>query len=367
MAQLFFYLFCGSLSVLLFYYLGIFSRLAFWKKPLYTPSTEGISIIVCAHDEEENLKRLLPRLYEQQYPSFEIIIVNDRSNDGTYDFLREESAKNPLLKPVQVDHAPDHVNGKKYGLTLGVKAAKYDRLLFTDADCFPSSKDWIKEAANAFTEDKQILLGFSPYEKRPGFLNAFIRFETIYTAIQYISFALAGNPYMGVGRNLAYRKSLFLDNKGFNHYMHVTGGDDDLFVNQHATPKNTGVFIGANCITYSLPKESWKAYFAQKKRHLSVGKLYGFGDKLKLGLLQVAHILFWTALIPSAVLLEQPYWLIGGLMLKLVFQGTIFHFASRKLGTRFGWHVLPLIDFLYCFYYITIGVSALFAKRIKWK
>jgi len=272
-----------------------------------------------------------------------------------------------LLKAVQVDHAPDHVNGKKYGLTLGVKAAKYDRLLFTDADCFPASTEWVQEAADAFAENKQICLGFSPYEKRPGLLNAFIRFETIYTAIQYISVAMSGSPYMGVGRNLAYRKSLFLNNKGFNHYMHVTGGDDDLFVNQHATGKNTGIYIGANCVTFSLPKETWKEYFTQKKRHLSVGKLYRLADKLKLGVLQLAQLLFWISLLASAVLLEQPYLLIGGLMLKLTIQGTVFHFATKRLGTRFGWHVLPFLDFLYCFYYITTGISALFAKRIKWK
>jgi glycosyltransferase involved in cell wall biosynthesis len=162
------------------------------------------------------------------------------------------------LKMVNIDSTPAHVNGKKYAITLGIKAAKHDWILLTDADCRPNNEQWIRVVSERCSEDKNFVLGYSAYEKRPGFLNLFIRFETLLTAIQYIGFALAGNPYMGVGRNLAYRKSVFLENKGFNNFLSVTGGDDDLFVNQHATAKNTAVVLGRRCTCEFVPKNNVK-------------------------------------------------------------------------------------------------------------
>ena len=202
-----------------------------------------VSVIVCAHDEEQNLRDLIPLLLSQNHPDFEIIIVDDRSNDGTFDLLLQETSKDHRLRMVHVNRTPQLFNAKKYALTLGIKAAKYEWLLLTDADCRPDSKNWISSFTKHFSQTTQFVLGFSPYEKRPGILNAFIRFETLMSGIQYLSFASLGIPYMGVGRNLSYRRSKFLAEKGFNNFIKTTGGDDDLFVNQHARKANTAVCI----------------------------------------------------------------------------------------------------------------------------
>jgi len=262
--------------VQILYLLFFFLRILFHKtkKEIDFDFQKPVSVIVAAHNELENLKKLLPILYRQNYPEFEIIVANDRSSDETEFFLRDERRKEPRLRVLHIDHTPDHISHKKYALTLAIRAAKYEHLLFTDADCLPNSENWIALMAQEFSKEKQIVLGISPYQKEKGFLNWLIRYETFFTAIQYISYALAKLPYMGVGRNLAYCKSLFLASKGFQNHLKIVGGDDDLFVNANANASNTSVCTHLQAQVFSVPKRTWKAWFRQKKRHLSVGKFY---------------------------------------------------------------------------------------------
>ncbi len=329
--------------------------------------TVPVSLIVCAHDEEHNLRALIPILLEQDHPSFELIIVDDRSNDGTYDFLLDLTKTEPRVRLVRVTNLPPHINGKKYALTLGIRAARYDVILLTDADCRPGSRGWINTMVSHFKPETSIVIGFSPYVRKSGVLNSFIRFETFLTAIQYMGLALLGKPYMGVGRNLAYRKSLFLNSKGFNDHLDVTGGDDDLFVNQHGNALNVAVAIGKETLTHSVPKETWGGYFVQKLRHLSVGRRYRRGDRLLLATFTLSWILSWGS--PLALLSFDS----GTLIIAFVFLVRwivmlwVFNNASRKLGEPFETWKVPLLDFIYAFYYLVAGPVALLSKKVRWK
>ena len=198
--------FCAAVGIQIIFFVTFLSVLN-RKRESKMKASFPVSIIVCAHDEEHNLRELLPQLLTQEYDAFEVIIVNDRSNDGTYDFLLEQTKIDSRVKMVNVDRLPVHVNGKNFALTLGIKAASHEWILLTDADCRPVSKQWIASMSSHFSDDSHFVLGFSPYQATTGFLNKFIRFESLVTAMQYFSFAWLGNPYMGVGRNLAYRKS----------------------------------------------------------------------------------------------------------------------------------------------------------------
>lgn len=362
-------IFAGCLLLQLSYYLLVFARLGFKgdQHIAATESSAGASVVVCACNEVDNLRKLLPALLTQHYPQFEVLVVNDRSTDDTLSFLRSEAEKAEQLKIVTIGETPDHINSKKYGITLGIKAAKYDIILLTDADCIPESEHWVKAMVAPFNNNEtKIVLGYSQYITKKGLLNLMIRFETLYTAIQYLSFALAGRPYMGVGRNLAYRKSFFLDKKGFSGYQKVMGGDDDLFVNKNATSQNTAITIGKKSMVYSAPKVSWKAYFIQKKRHLSVGKLYKFKDRVYLGLLFLSHSLFWISFIALLTVWHEPYLIIGGFVVRVFVQYLIFYKAAQKLGDEFKLWMLPLIDVLYLMYYIATGISAVASRNIKW-
>ena len=326
-----------------------------------------VSVIVCAQDEEQNLRELVPLLLEQYHLEFEIIIVEDRSNDNSFEYLLEESRKNPMLRIVRVDHKPEHVNGKKYALTLGIRAAKFEWILFTDADCRPSGKHWITDMVKEAGDDTKFVLGYSAYKKLPGGLNTFIRFETLLTGIQYIAYALLGRPYMGVGRNLVYRKSLFLSTKGFHPYMDTTGGDDDLFVNQHATKSNTKVSIGPDSLVYSEPEKSWEGFYIQKLRHLSVGKYYKFSDKLFLALFSITWILTTLVVLPAMYFTPFFYVVLVILGVRWLIMMSVFYKGSRKLGDRFEAWLVPVLDIIYTFYYLVTGLVAFTSKNVRWK
>jgi glycosyltransferase involved in cell wall biosynthesis len=338
-----------------------------------------VSVVVCAHDEAQNLRELIPMLLSQDYPEFEVLIVNDRSNDGTYDFLLEETKKYPRLRMVDVKSTPERVNGKKFGITLAVKAATHEWILLTDADCRPNSEHWISSMSRYFTDKNQFVLGFSYYMRKAGFLNLFIRFETLLTAIQYFSFGWMKNPYMGVGRNLAYRKSLFLEKKGFNNFLHVTGGDDDLYVNMHARGKNTSLLLSGESETFSFPKLTWRSFYEQKVRHLSVGKRYRFSHRFLLGLFSFSWILTWMmalalciAMLTSFAGLSQAlgmaaYFLAVPFVLRWIFLILIFSMMLKKASLKFGLWTIPFLDFIYAIYYLSTGLVALNTKKIRWR
>ena len=339
----------------------------------------GVSVIVCAHDEAENLRELVPQLLAQDYPEFEVIIVNDRSNDSTFDYLLTETKKDPRLKMVNVKTTPERVNGKKYGLTLGIKAAAHEWILLTDADCRPAGSQWIARMSGHFREGTDFVLGFSPYLRKPGLLNLFIRFETLVTAIQYFAFGWLKNPYMGVGRNLAYRKSLFLEQKGFNNFLHVTGGDDDLFVNMHARGSNTRLELSAESEVYSIPRSTWPSYYRQKIRHLSVGKRYRFSHRLLLGLFSATWIFTWISWVslvawtafnlPEGALWRNPdaYLVVLPFVLRWFVLILLFRAMLRRSSSGFALWTLPILDFIYAIYYLSTGLLALTTKKIRWR
>lgn len=361
-------IFIASVVVQLVYWLGIFSKLATYTdaSQALPPNIKGVSVIVCAWNELQNLQKLVPVLLSQKHPEFEIVIVDDRSNDDCYDYLLFESFKHSNMKLVRINHTPDHITPKKYALSLGIKASRYEIILLTDADCLPQSDDWISQMQQKFINNKQIILGYSPYTSHEGFLNFMIRYETFYTAVQYFSFTLAGMPYMGVGRNLAYTKSLFNTNKGFHSHLNVMGGDDDLFINEVATSKNVAICIDKQAHVVSKPKFTFKAWYRQKRRHLSVGKHYRFRNKLMLGLMSVSQLLFWFSFFALLSSQNTIVFALTGFILRTCIQIWVLKPIAKKLDTTIKWFFIPIFDILYTIYYIVIGSSVSLSKQVRW-
>lgn len=335
-------------------------------RPAVTMVPAGVSVIVCAHDEEQNLRELIPILLSQDHRDYEVIIVDDRSNDGTYDMLLALTKENPKLRMVSIRESPNHMSGKKFALTMGIKAARHDWVLLTDADCRPGT-NWVNGMTQYFSDDRNFVLGYSPYERHPGLLNSFIRFEASLTAIQYFGFAILGRPYMGVGRNLSYRRKMFLETKGFNDHLDIQGGDDDLFVNQHATGSTTAVAMGTAVVVPSVPKKTWGEFLHQKLRHLSVGKRYKGGDRFLLGVFTMTWLL-WPFTIVSLPFFGMNSVIIGGLILaRWIALMSLFSISQRALGRPFETWKVPFLDFIYAFYYLVAGPIALVTKRVRWK
>src|SRR5437868_4035888 len=274
LGEIVFYFFCFIVLIQLFYYSFFYTRVAFYKDQKKEVSQQHpVSVIICARDEDENVARNLPGILVQDYPTtHEIIVVNDNSVDDTKYILAELQKTFKKLQIVELTQEAKMIAGKKFPLSIGIKEAKYEIVLLTDADCVPASEKWLFKMQNAFNNGIEIVLGYGAYTKSPGFLNKAIRFETFHTALQYLGYAMAGKPYMGVGRNLAYKKDVFFRNKGFSSINHIPSGDDDLFINRVATKNNTAVVIDPEAFTISRPKRTWKEWMKQKNRHYSTGK-----------------------------------------------------------------------------------------------
>lgn len=353
--------------VLLFYYFVVFGKLAFYKpQPAYRNNTEPVSIIIAARNEMDNLERNLIPILEQDYPEFEVVVVNDCSWDGSQAWLEELQKTQPRLKVSQLIEQEKYPTGKKFAITIGIKAAKYDQLLFTDADCEPSSNQWLHLMQSQFTTSKDIVLGFSPYRKQPGFLNRFIRFETLITAQFYLSMALMGKTFMGVGRNLAYRKELFFKHKGFASHQHIMSGDDDLFVNEAATSTNTAIQIDPGAFVFTDAKKTFSSWSNQKSRHMSTGKYYKTSHKRMLGTFYAAMMLFY-ALVAANLLVNIYAWpfVVGIFAVKFISQTIVFYLSGKKLKCQSLAFGLLLLDFVYVFYLLIYGTKGYFTKNRK--
>jgi glycosyltransferase involved in cell wall biosynthesis len=357
--QLAFYAFAVVGLIQLFYYCFFFSRVAFFKPKKKTTSRQHpVSVIVCARDEDENLARHLPGLLVQEYPStYEVVAVNDNSIDDSKYILQElKKTFKDRLQVVELTQEAKLISGKKYPLSIGIKESNHEVLLLTDADCVPASEHWIQRMQEAFTEGVEIVLGYGGYHHRPGFLNKLIRFETFHSAIQFLSFALAGIPYMGVGRNLAYKKELFFRHKGFSSINNIPGGDDDLFVNKAATSKNVAVVIDKDAATLSIPKKTWRSWVKQKYRHYSTAKYYKPLHKFLLGLYTFSQFLFYPLFIIAAVFYSWQLSLIifGS---RFLIQGLVYYFAMNKLNEKDLWPYFLLLDIWMFLYYIIFARS----------
>ena len=231
-------IFCFCLLVQLFYYFFIYFRFIFYRDRSKRKTNEPVSVVICAQNEELNLKKFLPSVLNQNYPEYEVIVVDDCSTDNTADVLSEFKLKYKNLRVTFINKDDKFSHGKKLALTVGIKGAKHEWLLLTDADCEPVNENWIKTMSQNFTKDTSVVLGYGGYFRKRSILNNLIRFDALFIALQYFSLALKGKPYMGVGRNLAYRQSLFFKNKGFASHYQLLSGDDDLFINEVANKKN---------------------------------------------------------------------------------------------------------------------------------
>lgn len=349
----------------LFYYLYFFKRVAVYKPAAKEHSQQHpVSVIICARDEDENIARNLPGILVQNFSTtHEVIVVNDNSLDETKYILAELQKTFKKLQIVDLTQEAKMIAGKKFPLSIGIKEAKHEIVLLTDADCVPASEHWLFKMQDVFSNGTEIALGYGAYHKMPGFLNKAIRFETFHTALQYFGYALAGKPYMGVGRNLAYRKDLFFRNKGFSSINHIPSGDDDLFINKVATKKNTAVVIDSDAFTLSKPKQTWKEWKKQKNRHYSTGKFYKPSHKFLLGLYTASFFLFYPLMVASLIFFDWRWSLIP-FGVRLIIQAVIWNKAMKKLNEAdlFTWFVFWDI---WMFFYYIIFAPALWKKPKK--
>jgi len=350
---------------LIFYYIGVMGRLALYKEK--SPTTEQLkpaSVIVCARNEEYNLKQFLPLVLNQDYPDYEVIVIDDASWDGTDEILYKLAIEHKRLSIITIDASQKTRDGKKFALTLGIKRAKHETLVMIDADCRPASTIWLKSMCKGM--DDGIGLGYGAYEMKPGLLNLLIRYDTWSSAILYLSAALCGRAYMGVGRNLTYSKSVYKAQGGFRHHYQVASGDDDLLVNHAKGKFPVSISVKPESHTISIASSNWADWFKQKRRHMSVASLYTSSSKMFLGLYYSAQILFYLGLLVGMLCgawkLTLLIWCVKTLIHLLISHGAGYQLKEKSLLV-----LLPVLEPLLLLIQIVSGVMMKVKRTSSWK
>lgn len=354
-----FWIFAGFCFLQLLYTILFFGRLAYYKQRPANSSLPPISVVIAARNESDNLFENLPKILGQNYPQFEVVVVNHQSVDDTKHLLGALQREHKNLVVMEIGRSKHMMASKKLPLTLGIKKAQYEHLVMTDADCSPAGDLWLRRMAEQFNDQKQIVLGFGPYKETKGFLNKIIRFDTIMIAVHYFSMAINRLPYMGVGRNIAYTKTVFNGVSGFKSHYSVASGDDDLFVQDAARKRNYTIQLSPDSFMYSDAKETWETWTMQKARHYTTAPYYRVFKKALLGIYPFTLLML---LVCFVILMLQPEWRIHAgagfglvFLLKWWLMGRCF---SRFRGKGFV-ALLPFLDLLYVvimpfFYYSTL-------------
>jgi biofilm PGA synthesis N-glycosyltransferase PgaC len=327
----------------------------------------GVSVIVCARNEEKNLMMNVPKIMEQDYPNFELIVVNDSSYDDTADILKALSINYPNMHVIHIDEDKQNMQGKKFALTLGIKAAKNDIVLLSDADCYPRSNQWISEMASVYKNDCKVVLGYSPFVKYKGWLNKLIRLDNTMVAMTYLGMAKAGKPYMGVGRNLSYYADLFFKVGGFKSNYSILSGDDDLLINQIANKQNTAVIFSKDAQTISEPKRNFSDWKIQKRRHFTTSPMYKSSDKRRLLMLPLSWFAL-NALCVSIVILQPiMYPILSFILLRWIWIviGTYRFLKSAQQPVDIAF-LAPIIEIQIQVLHVWFYFTNLIRKPQKW-
>jgi poly-beta-1,6-N-acetyl-D-glucosamine synthase len=346
-------IFLSSAVVQLFYYMFYYLAVYYYKPSGIETTKQPVSIIICARNEAENLKKFLPAVLEQDYPDYEVIVVNDCSEDNSYLILGNFLIQYPHLRISTVNKDPKFTHNKKFAQFIGIKAAKNDILLFTDADCQPESDKWLGNMTSHFNGKIYFVLGYGGYMQEKGLLNKYVRYDCLSIAMQYLGMAIRGIPYMGVGRNLAYRRSLFFSNNGYGAHNHLISGDDDLFVNSNASKTNTTVEFRKGSHTRSVSSSGMKEWMIQKKRHLTTAPYYRLRDKIILISEPATRVLFYSALIALLCFRFNWIWISVVFGIRLLTQFTVYVLIQKKLNEP---GILPYLLFFDIFSPLLNGI-----------
>lgn len=352
-----------------FYWLFFMFRIR--KHPERSTKCQPLSIIICAKNEAENLSQLIPLLYKQDYRDFQVVVVDDCSTDDTTMILASLKQKYPDLYYTSIPTDGKFHHGKKLAITVGIKAAQHERMVFIDADCCPCSNRWLRELSDSYIDGKEMVIGYGKYGKERGFLNFFIRFETFWNAIQYFGYAKAMRPFMGVGRNLTYTKTLYNQSSKFRTSLQLLSGDDDMFVSEVGTRANTAICYTADSHTISEPEHTWRDWMTQKARHLTTAPYYPWSVKIMLGLEVITRQILIFGSIALLILFNDENTCIAIASIWFVRELTMhlsLGLAQKHMGEKGLWYYALPMDIIVPWIQAFVWIWGIISKhRDTWK
>ena len=316
----------------------------------------SVSVVVAIKNELENLKSNLDAWLSQDYKNYELIIVDDNSSDESYNFLKNRSAETSRLRITR----NNQYAGKKGAMTTGISIASGEWILTTDADCLPADQHWISKAMS-LAHDFDVILLYGPYLSQNSVLNKFIRYETWYIAMQYLSLAQIDFPYMGVGRNLAYKKEVFDKSGGYRLHDNLLSGDDDLFIS--SLKKKWRIGINLSAFTYSQPSISIVGLIGQKRRHLSTATSYPMRVQIMLSGIFLSHLLFYLSAFGLFLHDSYTFLVISILVARYLILLYVAHQKMNQLNEKKLWYWSPLLDMCLLLYYCLMGMIMTVKKK----
>lgn len=326
--------------------------------PKSNSDEQAVSVIIAFRNEANNLKNLLPKILNQDYKVFEIIVVNDYSTDNSIEQIKQLQLECGFLKLINNDGE----QGKKHALTKGIEASKYPYLLFTDADCYPSSNKWISSMVSKLDDENELVLGYGGYEFDNTTVNAFIQYDTNLIALHYFNAAIIKKAYMGVGRNIAYTKKLWSSVNGFSNHIDIKSGDDDLFVLSAKNKTNIVVNLDKNSYTYSIPAQNFNEYFNQKLRHITTNSKYSFQNNFLAGAEMLSRLLFYVLVF---MFLDNPYVFYLFLLRLFLFSFILFYYL-RHINDNIKYYHIVIFDIFAPLFYLSLQIFGLFKNKNKW-
>lgn len=360
-----FYIFVLFAGIQIAYYF-IFSSVFFAKKSSKSHSKNPISVIIFAKNSAENLRNFLPNILTQNYPNYEVVLIDNNSTDKTERVIKSFAKNHSNIRVVNVENNEAFWGSKKYALTLGIKAAKFDHLLFTEANCRPVSENWISEMSKNFSEEKSIILGYSTFAYEKSFANFLIRFYQFITSLQYLNFAKLGIPMMADGKNLAYKKTEFYNAKGYINHMKHEFGEDDLFIQDASNQINTTFTIDKSSFTECTNSSSFKNWFSIVKKKVLLKKRYQFKHRFLLGLFSVSKLFFYV--LGILLVFFYPYQIIITIIAAyFLVQFIVIGIAAKKMEEKNLIYFLPILDISFLLIQISIFIANLTSKPTRWK
>lgn len=353
------------------YHLGLYRNLYLHsRKEKQETDTPPLSVILVAKDAASDLQKNLPAILEQDYPDFEVIVIYDQSSDDDCeDVLKLLEDKYPHLHHSFIPDSARYISHKKLGITMGIKASHHEWLVFTEPNCRPSSNQWLRKMARNFTNGTDIVLGYSNYEKTKGWFNRKVTFDTLLNAMRYLGKAVDGHPYTGCGRNLAYRKSLYYEQKGFTSHLNLQRGEDDLFINQVANGKNTRVEASPESIVRITAPHYQKDWHEDKVSYHLTSRLYKGFSRYLMGFETCTRLLFLLMVIVCIVygILTQSWIVLGTAimlwLLRYLMQVMVFRKTSIALGERKFYSTLLMFDWMQPLWNFRLKLSQRFSRK----
>ena len=358
-----------TLGIQVLYYTLLITKIFFNKQntKIVNNADLPVSVIICARNEAAHLQKNLTSILNQDYPVFEVIVVDDASVDQTAVILQEFSLKYPQLKTITIRPEEKKTKGKKAALQKGIAHATHTFLLMTDADCWVTSNSWIRQMTAQFTDKQQLVLGAAPYLNQGQFLHDVVDYETLTTLIQYMGFAAWKQPYMGVGRNIAYTQALYQKVGGFQSHAHIASGDDDLFVQEAVLHTQAAICLAPEARMYSEAPTTWQQWWNQKIRHYSTGGTYRIAHQIFLAIFTLSKALIYFIFLYLMLKGQFTIKIFVSYLLYISILSTLLFLFSKRYTFKLKWYKIMFLDVIYSWTVILQGLQSKLTENIKWK